>query len=176
VLGGVRARITLGRRDAGGRSGASLCLRPHEDVALHEGDALDLHQLLAELNERLRIERELPAEGAQGYAPMALEKRACAVNCLEEAHVRLTIVGRDMHVGVQPFKPARQPARSRTASSAPLSRTAAYLSRSARKDLAWYFCAFCVHARPSNSTLNSSWPAATAAALANAQGMKSRPT
>ena len=75
------------RRDAGGRSGASLCPRPHEDVAVHNGDALNLHQLLAELNERLRIERELSAEGAQGYAPMALEERACAVNCLEEAHV-----------------------------------------------------------------------------------------
>src|SRR5262245_29374284 len=93
VLWSVRAGGARGRRDTGGKSGASLCMRPYVDLALHDGDALDLHQLLAELNERLRIERELSAQGAQGYAPMALEKPACALNCLEEAHVRLTIVG-----------------------------------------------------------------------------------
>ncbi len=93
VLRGVGARVGCGRRDAGGRNGTSLCARPHEDVALKDGDALDLYQLVAELGERLRIEIELSAEGTQGYAPMALEERACAVNCLEKAHLRLTIVG-----------------------------------------------------------------------------------
>jgi hypothetical protein len=93
VFRGVRARVTLGWRDAGGRGGRNLCSCPHENVALQAGDALDLYQLLTQLGERLRIERELPAEGTQGYAPMALEERACAVNCLEKAHLRLTIVG-----------------------------------------------------------------------------------
>jgi hypothetical protein len=93
VLRRVGARVGCGRRSAGGRNGTSLCARPHEDVALKDGDSLDLYQLVAELGERLRIEIELSAEGTQGYAPMALDEGACAVNCLEKAHLRLKIVG-----------------------------------------------------------------------------------
>ncbi len=87
VLGRIGARVACGRRDAGGRSGTSLCPRPHENVALQASDALDLHQLLAQLGERLRVERELPSERAQGYAAMALQEVARPLDRLEEAHL-----------------------------------------------------------------------------------------
>ena len=57
--------------------GASFCPRPHEHVALQDGHALDRHQLLAQFGERLRIERQLPAEGAERHAPMAPEVDVC---------------------------------------------------------------------------------------------------
>jgi hypothetical protein len=79
-------RVPFGDRNADGRSGRRCFVRPHEDVALQDGHMLDLHQLVAELGECLRIERELPANRAQGYAPMPLQEGARPLDGVEEAH------------------------------------------------------------------------------------------
>ena len=86
MLGRVGARVALRRRDVGGRSGRTVFTRPDQDVALQGSDALDLHQLLAELGECLRIEIEFPAERAQRYPAMALQEGARPPDRLEEAH------------------------------------------------------------------------------------------